>query len=305
MRLNSWRRFVLRCVGMYLRRAPMHPGRWRLIEPAVMMAPLLRTMSGSRVIRAREGFRLRVDGSSQTGRMLYMTGEYEQATTRVIQKILAPGQTMIDVGANIGYFSILGARTVGPHGRITAFEPMGRVRQQLVENLRLNGLANVTVREEALARASGEASFYPGPENDTGLASLRPLERSAEVRVKQARLDDLWDHQHSIALIKMDVEGAEMSALEGMEQCLRRHEPDLIVEITDEYLRGLGSSAASLYAFLDGKGYAAYEIGTEGRLFPVTSAGQLERCPSQFNALFTKRANAALQIEARVHRQAG
>jgi ribosomal protein L11 methylase PrmA len=106
----SWRLLALRALGSYLRHAPAHRGRWRLIAPAVALAPALKATRRSAVIRVREGFRFRVDGTSQTGRILYATGEYEAPTTRVIKRLLKPGDTVIDVGANIGYFSVVGAR---------------------------------------------------------------------------------------------------------------------------------------------------------------------------------------------------
>jgi len=282
------RRMVVGLLGWYLRHSPDHAGRWRLIEPAVKLAPSLRTMRSARVVRGREGFRMRVDGSSQTGRILYATGEYERGTTLVIKRLLRPGQTMIDVGGNLGYFSILGARAVGPRGRVVAFEPVERVRRQLLDNVRLNGLENVTVREEALARASGEATFYPGPADDTGLASLRPLEHSTAITLKQARLDDLWPPGDPIALIKMDVEGAELSALEGMDACLAAWSPHLIVEVTDEYLRTLGASAEMLFTFLQTRNYTMKRIADDGSLVAVAAASQLSSCPPQFNALCTK-----------------
>jgi FkbM family methyltransferase len=283
----SWRLFLLRCVGAYLRNVPDHPGRWRLIDPAVALAPALRSSTQPIVIRLRDGLRMQIDGSSQTGRMLYATGEYESETSRLVQRLLRPGQTMIDVGANIGYFTLVGARAVGPQGRVVAFEPVAGVRERLVTNLRLNGLANVTVRDEALSASSGTAVFFTGPQDDTGLASLRPLKASTQVSVVQARLDDLWDAGRPIALIKIDVEGGEMAAIEGMTECLSRHSPDLIVEVTDEYLRALGASAGSLVSFLADRGYKMYRIDHDG-LVPIAGTAHLDGCPSQFNALFTK-----------------
>lgn len=283
----SWQLTAVRALGTYLRHAPDHPGRWRLIAPAVALAPALRHTAASWVIDVREGFRIQVDGSSQTGRMLYATGEYESETTRIVKRLLRPGDTMIDVGANIGYFSLLGARTVGPRGHVVAFEPVTRVRQRLLHNLTLNDVANITVRDEALAASGGPAEFFTGPADDSGLASLRPLAASTRVSVMRARLDDLWETERPIALIKIDVEGAEMAALEGMAGCLSRDAPDLIVEVTDEYLRALGASAASLVAYLTNMGYSMYRIDHDGPV--LVGADGLEACPSQFNALFTKR----------------
>lgn len=289
----GWRRLLLRGVGAYLRHAPDHPGRWRLIEPAVRLAPALKGVRHPFVIRVRDGFRMQIDGSSQTGRMLYATGEYESETSRLIQRLLQPGDTMIDVGANIGYFTLLASRAVGPTGRVVAFEPMEPVRERLLRNIALNGLTNVTVRDEALADASGESVFYAGPANDTGLASLRPLSDSAEVKVRRARFDDLWRTSDRIALIKIDVEGAEMAAIRGMTACLVRDAPDLILEVTDDYLRVMGSSADELVSHLRAQGYSMYRVAHE-RLVPIADSSALKSCPTQFNALFTRKSGESL-----------
>jgi FkbM family methyltransferase len=286
--MSSVRLLALRCIGAYLRHAPEHPGRWRLIEPAVSLAPALRSVRKPRALRVREGFLMEVDGSSQTGRMLYATGEYEGATTRVMKRLLKRGQTMVDVGANIGYFTLVASRAVGPDGRVVAFEPAAVVREQLHRNLGLNAVANAVVRDEALSAAPGTVEFFSGPEDDTGLASLRVLPKSTRTTVIQARFDDVWEPEAPVALIKMDIEGAEMAALEGMARCLSRFSPDLIVEVTDGYLRALGASAAALVGFLIERGYSMYRIDHD-RLVPVTSAAALEGSPPQFNALFTKR----------------
>jgi FkbM family methyltransferase len=283
----GWQLPALRVIGAYLRHSPDHPGRWRLIDPAVRLAPALRTVTRPMVIRVREGFVMQVDGSSQTGRMLYATGEYESETSRLVERLLGPGDTMIDVGANIGYFTILGARTVGGRGRVVAFEPMPQVRARLEQNIALNQLTNVAVRNEALSDASGPITFYAGPADDTGLASLRPLSGSSEVAVTRARFDDLLSPSDRVALVKIDVEGAEMAAIRGMSQCLRRDSPHVILEVTDDYLRVMGTSADALAAHMLGLGYSMYRI-SHGPLIPIRAANDLRKSPPQFNALFTK-----------------
>jgi FkbM family methyltransferase len=283
----GWQLPALRVIGAYLRHAPDHPGRWRLIDPAVRLAPALRTITDPMVIRVREGFAMQIDGSSQTGRMLYATGEYESETSLVIQRLLKHGDTMIDVGANIGYFTILGARTVGVQGHVVAFEPMPHVRERLERNIALNRLTNIAVRSDALSDTPGRSTFYAGPADDTGLASLRPLDGSTEVEVMRARFDDIWNPSDRVALVKIDVEGAEMAAIAGMSECLTRDAPHVVLEVTDGYLRAMGSSADALVKHFLGFGYSMYRIA-HGPLVPIRHMDDLKACPPQFNALFTK-----------------
>jgi FkbM family methyltransferase len=194
---------------------------------------------------------------------------------------------MIDVGANIGYFAMVAARAVGPKGRVCAFEPVVEVRGILEKNLRLNDITNVSVRSEALSSEAGTAEFFTVPSRDTGLASLRKLPDATTVVVQRARFDDIWDDA-PIALVKIDVEGAELAVLHGMARILERLAPDLVIEITDGYLRGMGSSAEDLISFLAGFGYSIYWIDRE-ELVPISDGRHLRSCPSQFNALCTTR----------------
>ncbi|MEO7191335.1 MAG: FkbM family methyltransferase, partial [Vicinamibacterales bacterium] len=278
----------LKALSRYLRLVRQHPGRWRLALQSVALAPLLREHLPPQVIRVHEGFRMRVDGSSQTSRILYATGEYEPATSALIKSKIGQGDLVVDVGANIGYFTLLASSAVGASGAVMAFEPNVVVRERLTDNIRLNASNNVTVHGEALGPTPGEVTFYVGPSNDTGLASLRALDGSATVTVPQVRFDDLpRPGGRPVRLIKVDVEGAELSVIEGMSACLARDRPDIIMEVTDEYLRGLGASAAALFEHLHSLGYRMYEITESGPLKPIASADAIAGCPSQFNAFWT------------------
>jgi FkbM family methyltransferase len=219
------------------------------------------------------------------GRHVYATGEYEPATAAVIKAILRPGDTFVDVGANVGYFTLLGASRVGPRGRVFAFEPVPHLRKQLAANVRLNRFATVTVRGEAIAEQPGEAEFFLGPADHCGTSSLRSVAGSAgTLTVRTGRLDDMLPAEQKVRLIKIDVEGAEYAALCGMHDCLRRHHPDLVIEVTDAFLRAMGHSAEMLFRFLRETGYRMYVIDHRG-LVPVAAFGG--PLPDQFNALFT------------------
>ncbi len=239
---------------------------------------------------------MRLDLSDWLGRHIYVTGEYEPATTRLFRSLLKEGDMVVDVGANAGYFTLLAARCVGTSGKVVAFEPVPRVRQLLEDNLRINGIENCDVRSEAACDVNGETEFYVGPADHVGVSSLRQLGESTAVeRVTTVRLDEVLSAEPAARLIKIDIEGAECHAIEGMESYLKRCQPDLIVEITDSYLHGMGRSADELFQRLERQGYQAFLIGDKGLVSIGKFAGRL---PSQFNAFFTVPTNLPVELVA-------
>jgi FkbM family methyltransferase len=150
---------------------------------------------------------------------MFLYGVFEISETRLVQALLRPGMVFFDVGANIGYYSLIGSHLVGPTGAVHAFEPNAAVRERLDENIRLNGLTNVQVHVEAVSDRRGEVTFYESSMDDNqGVSSLLPADfRSSGTTVPATTLDDLSAQLggRAIDLIKMDVEGAEPMAIEG------------------------------------------------------------------------------------------
>jgi FkbM family methyltransferase len=276
---------------------PAHPGDWRIANLAVTLAPELSRRRRPVTFRLKDGIRLTTDGTSQTGRIAYATGVYEPAVATLIRQRLRAGDTFIDVGANIGYFSLVAARAVGPNGKVLAFEPSPEVRRTLAENLRLNEAGNVVVRTEALGPAHREVTFFTGPADDTGLGSLRRLEKGREIRVQQVPFDAIATGVARVSMVKIDVEGGETGVLEGMAATLSAQRPEIIVEVTDEFLRALGSSARQLLALLRGHGYRVWRLDDNGALKAIDSEADLDRCPAQFNAFCSARAGDAGELE--------
>src|SRR5262249_38224168 len=143
-------RLALELLALYLRYSPWERGRWRVLRAALPLARLLQHDKGVRTIMTRHGFRLHVELGDWLGRHVYVTGDYEPTTSRIVAALLQPGNIMVDVGANIGYFSLLASHAVGPCGKVFAFEPLPRTREQLARNLRINRAENVVVFEEAV-----------------------------------------------------------------------------------------------------------------------------------------------------------
>jgi len=212
-------------------------------------------------------------------------GEFEPTTTAIVKKLLRQGDVVVDVGANIGYFSLLFSQCVGSKGHVYSYEPVPQLASALQKNAELNKFKQITLSKLALSDHDGKAQFYVGPVDNSGLSSLRrPRNSSIVLDVDLARFDEIFSHAEDVALIKIDVEGAELAVLRGMEGYLRNKRPNILVEITNKFLNEMGDSEQSLLAYLQNLGYNCYVIG-EARVELLQSHKQ--PLPDQWNALFS------------------
>jgi len=174
----------------------------------------------------------------------FIVGEYEPGCVRALREHLLEGSVCVDVGANVGYFSILMSRLVGKHGQTIAFEPMPENVELLRENIEVNGLENIVVVAAAAGDESGSVELLnAASDRATKTASVvgYHIEGPAQTTVVRCvRLDDYFDASvPPPALIKIDVEGAELMVLKGARQTIAKSQPTLIVEI-----HGWGSSGS-------------------------------------------------------------
>lgn len=177
-------------------------------------------------------------------------------------QILRPGDNAIDIGANVGYFSAVAALAVGDGGRVLSFEAAPPTYQRLQTLARRNLHHNVVAYHAAVADKAGELLLHLGPQDHSGTTSIRPLgeKETRHVTVPAVAIDDLLDSLPLIRLVKIDVEGAEMLVARGMERLLQRDKPYLLIEVTDSFLRGLGSNKSELVAFFTVRGYQVLRI---------------------------------------------
>jgi FkbM family methyltransferase len=174
---------------------------------------------------------------------IYYFGMWEPYLTRWVSQRLVPGDTFIDVGANIGYFSLLASRLVGPSGRVVAIEASPKTFHQLEGNVALNHAGNIRTVNMAASDSKGVAKLFGGPESHIGLATIveewaDTHGRSFECEVETAPLSAILQPNEiqSTRLMKIDVEGAEWSVLSGMRPLLNEGRPDLeiMVELSHE-----------------------------------------------------------------------
>jgi FkbM family methyltransferase len=195
------------------------------------------------------GVRLRLDLRESIQRDWYM-GIYDRSELRLVRDLLSGGGDFVDVGAHVGMYTVTAARALGARGRVLALEPNPAARRQLEENLRLNGCTNVVVVPRAAAAARGQAVLHVPDTPDPSFSSLQ-AGRFAEgepVAVETTTVDEEVEAARlSPGLVKIDVEGAELEVLAGMEKTLERR-PRLLVEVGPE-------TAAEAGRFLAERGY--------------------------------------------------
>lgn len=227
-------------------------------RPEVALRILASLMLGKRKVRTRimDDIRIRADLDSALGLSLFRYG-LSEPTAAAIRANLKPGDTFIDGGANIGLMTLVGARAVGPTGQVLAVEPTDSLVRLLADNLDLNHVTWVQVIGTALAEDDRETVLHVFDGDAAGSSSLSRLEGSVAQAVRTATLDGLVDRAD---LVKLDLEGAEVRALNGATRLLSEIRPKFIVEVEADHLRRHGNSAAELWDVFADAGYRAHGL---------------------------------------------
>ncbi|MEX0906735.1 MAG: FkbM family methyltransferase [Gemmatimonadota bacterium] len=161
-------------------------------------------------------------------------GTYEPEQTRLFQERIAPGATVLDIGAHVGYYTLLSAVLAGPRGRVFAFEPNPVNHGFLQRHVAINRHATVSVENAAVSDTSGRASFTFGSGSGTG-----HLSANGDVDVRTVRIDDFCrDRSVQPGYLKIDVEGAELSVLQGAEETIRAHLPAIFLSTHGAAIHG-------------------------------------------------------------------
>jgi FkbM family methyltransferase len=182
-----------------------------------------------------KGYKILLNLKAEKSRWL---GTYEPELAEAVREFLHPGMTVYDVGANIGYVSLLLAHAVRPNGKVFAFEALPANVERIRCNVALNGLEDrIALVPRAVADRSGELSFYVhesvGMGKVAGSAGRAGEHYQAEIKVLAVSLDEFVYEQGNPApdAVKMDIEGGEVLALPGMKRILAEHHPLLLLEL--------------------------------------------------------------------------
>lgn len=194
---------------------------------------------------------------------LFTGADFEPRTVEIIKKYLSEKGNFLDIGANIGYFSLIASRRIGKEGTVYAFEPTPNTISRLKKNISLNNLCNIEVIEKAVSNKAGIVIFKTPSASirNSGRSSMRDIEEHyITLNVETVTIDSMLNSFKKISLIKMDIEGAEGLALEGMEGLINRDRPVIIMELSDKYLKQMGYSGELVLAFLRDKKYKVYDV---------------------------------------------
>ena len=189
---------------------------------------------------ALKGALLEVDVRKQRD---MIAGTYEAEVQSVLARHVGPGESAFDIGAHLGFFTLLLARLVGDDGEVVSVEPDPFMGPRLESNLQKNQARNVKVVRAAVGTVAEDRRFSPGAGGGVG-----HLAEDGEIEVKGTTLDQLAESFGPPKLVKVDVEGGEIEVLEGGSTLLSKHRPILVVEVHDEQVQ---SDALRLLAGFD------------------------------------------------------
>lgn len=197
----------------------------------------------------------------------------EAGPVRHLRPYAPPGALVVDVGANLGFFTVRFARWVGPGGRVVAVEPEAGHVARLVARLRRREMdGRVTVVPAAATNSVGRTHLV--------INQLHPMDHrigAAGVEVAAVTVDSVVDGDpRPVTLIKVDVQGAEQLVLDGARQTIARHRPALFVEVDPAALERFGTSAAGLLADVEHLGYRAHFL-TRAGVSAAVDAGTVAR----------------------------
>ncbi|MFF2927100.1 FkbM family methyltransferase [Streptomyces celluloflavus] len=248
----------------YVRYAPGTAGTATIVESFLNAG--LRDHPRRRRARTRFGATFLADTQDLIQRYLYIFEIWEPHLTRWLERRLKPDDVFVDVGANIGYYSVLASRLVGATGGVAAVEASPTFHQMLVRQVQINGCTNIRTVNAAVSDREETVKFSLASSRSMGANSIVPYDGAVESTfeaVARPLPDVVTEEEITRArVIKIDVEGAEGAVLRGLSPMLSRLRPDaeLAIEVTPQRMAELGDSVEELLETLKVHGFHTYRL---------------------------------------------
>ncbi|MHA2247503.1 MAG: FkbM family methyltransferase [Candidatus Hodarchaeales archaeon] len=218
---------------------------------------------------------------------------YEPTTTALIKRIIQPGEVVVDLGSNIGYFTLLMAKLVGNKGKVYTFEPEPRNFSLLKKNMILNRYKNITLEQKAVSNKNEKIPLILGAESSHRVTFDSAIKENIEY-VEAVSLDNYFGNtDKKIALIKMDIEGSEYHAIKGMDSILSQNKDILLIsEFYPELLLHFNIQPKEYLELLESYSFKFFDINDQNKKVDRTTKTKLLKKYDKdlpFTNLFLKR----------------
>jgi FkbM family methyltransferase len=281
----------LSVLRLYIRYFPIRLGKRSIYSTVV--SPYFAWRKHETIARMRAGPRVEIQLPDQIQGRIYFFGIWEPEISEYVASALSAGDSFIDVGANIGYFSLLAASIVGDCGAVCSIEPSPSIFTALSRHVVRSGFSNITLHNKAASNAPGRLPIFLGPAINRGatttvssVAVRKDQKLEAEVPADTLAAIVGEPKLLSARLVKIDVEGAEYSLISSIAHLLPRFSAatEWLIEVSPEALSEQGQSADALLTIFRSAGYELYRIrndySDESYFDPKIHMGRLSGAPT-------------------------
>jgi FkbM family methyltransferase len=222
------------------------------------------------------GYNLLVLANEEVGRLIHYRQRYERAETVFLRKKIHPNAICVDIGANVGYFTMLMAQAANAEGEVHTFEPIALNISLLRAGVELNGFTNVRINQCAVGNSTGTISFSQS--SDSAYSSIYDTERKSldrTISVPIITLDDYIEREgiKRIDVLKADVEGAEGLVVDGASKLLAdegRRPTIIMLELEEQNIKTFGSSISLILNKMHSYGYQPYVVNESNEILPFS-----------------------------------
>ena len=201
---------------------------------------------------------------------IYFLGYFDPRGIRYIKNQLYEGEVFVDIGANVGAYSLIASKFVGRTGKVIAFEPASKCFLRLSKNISMNGLTNIIPERKVVLDKNTQIELFISNKNNMGMSSIyhHSKESGISEKVEAVSLDEYVEKKSiaHISLIKIDIEGSEMFALRGMRKIIEKFRPRILIELKEETLADSGYRVKDIEQYLFNSGYEKYIIDEQGNV---------------------------------------
>ena len=213
----------------------------------------------NKIVKVHEGYKMHLD--SKDSLLLSLRPNYEPEHVEFMKKNIKKGDIAIDIGANIGYYTILLSKLVGENGKVFAFEPDPNNFKVLKENIKLNNLKNVIIENKAVSNKNGKIHLYFSKINSGDSRVYKTLEDREKVEVNCITLDNYFKNTKiRPSFIKIDTQGYEPAIFEGMNKLIKNKNIIITAEFFPEGLKSAGFNPLHFLESLKNNGFELFDL---------------------------------------------